>query len=241
MKNAITLFLVLLISTVSFAQIPSLISFQGILKDSDGQPVEDGTYEVKFRIHDAETDGEILWESMGEPLLIVTTNGFFKHILGSTNPITGEVFDVTVGLETYLGITVEQDPELSPRTRFVSVPYAYNADKLDGYDAADLMGGMEPSGTFIEYVFCPSECTQDIWSNVGVTREITSIRASSNGTATDIMIDGQTVMRFRTIANSTGYDTWYKHNGAGIIVGGTSTVSIHHTNDGTVTITGFEY
>jgi len=229
---------VLAVNTAHAQIVPHVLSYQGILKDTSGHPMP-GTFDLTFKIWPDSVGGiNPLWEET-QTSVVVDSNGLFNVLLGSVIEVPDTVFYGNA----YLGISID-GTELIPRTWIVSVAYAYNAinaDKLDGYDAEDLMGGMEPSGTFIEYHYCTAACTEDLWSNIGVTREITSIKAPSNGTATDIRIDGQTIMRFRTIANFAGNDTWYKHNGAGIIVGGTSTVSIDLSNEGGVTIIGFEY
>ncbi len=107
---------------------PQLINYQGKLTDSDGDPLT-GTYDMAFAIYNVASGGSALWsESQAD---VVVTEGIFNVILGSVTPITG----LPEGPDCYLGIAVETDPEIAPRTRLVSVPYAYHSDntaKLQG-------------------------------------------------------------------------------------------------------------
>ena len=42
--------------------IPKTLSYQGLLTKANGSPVNDGSYMVKFRLFNALTEGELLWE-----------------------------------------------------------------------------------------------------------------------------------------------------------------------------------
>jgi len=74
-------FLKLLIS-VAFADVPATFSYQGILTDSLGEPVEDDMYAIQFRIYDDSTTTSPLWESNGF-IPKQTTNGLFIHVMVS--------------------------------------------------------------------------------------------------------------------------------------------------------------
>lgn len=141
---------ILLFSVVSFpfltvADVPGLFSYQGILKDSEGQPVEDDVYAIQFRIYDADTEGSVLWESTGF-IPIQTNDGLFAHVLGSTNPLPDSLSRYT---DLWAGITVDLDEELIPRTQLLSVPFSINAQYSDTtgtsldktIDASELTGG----------------------------------------------------------------------------------------------------
>ena len=119
-----------------WADIPKQINFQGILKDSVGNPYPDGNYSITFRIYDAAGGGNILWQ---EGQLIAISGGLFTHLLGSAISIPESVFNDSL---RWLGIQVAGNPEITPRSQLVSVPYSYvadfaqNADKLDGQDSS---------------------------------------------------------------------------------------------------------
>ncbi len=121
--------------TVSYADIPHLINYQGKLTDKDNKPVTDGTYPVTFRIYDSETAGSLLWE---ETQSITVQKGVFSVLLGGVTNLSLP-FDKPYFLEIKV-----KDEVLSPRQRIASVGYAYraenanqaqNSDKVDGCDA----------------------------------------------------------------------------------------------------------
>ncbi len=105
--------------------VPPLINYQGILLDSGGNPVS-STTSVDFGIWDAVSSGTQLWSSTRS--IVPDTIGRFNVMLGSINAIPDSVFDS----DAYLGITVDTDPEMSPRQRIVSVGYSYRVNSVDG-------------------------------------------------------------------------------------------------------------
>ena len=109
----------------SWAGIPHLIHYQGMLTDDVGQPLS-GTYKLQFFIYTGPTGGTPLWSEfhLGIPL----EDGLFTVLLGEFKPIPDSVFDEP---ERYLGIKVGTHPELSPRVRLTSVAYAYRSQIAD--------------------------------------------------------------------------------------------------------------
>jgi hypothetical protein len=116
----------LVVASSGIAQVPELINYQGYLTDVNGKPVQDGTYTITFKIYDAETGGNALWE---ETQQVRIDDGMFHVLLGSINPVKSSIF---TGANRWLGITVGNDNEIAPRSRLVSVPYAMSADSLGG-------------------------------------------------------------------------------------------------------------
>ena len=55
------------------------MSYQGIIKNKDGKPVADGKHNLKFKIYDAENEGELLWE---EEQSLDLNNGIVNSYLG---------------------------------------------------------------------------------------------------------------------------------------------------------------
>jgi hypothetical protein len=123
---------------------PGVISYQGVLKDSAGVPV-DGVRNLEFAIYDAESAGGSLWLE-AHPATLVSA-GAFAVQLGQNTPFPETLFDAP---DRWLEIRVEGEA-LEPRQKFSSVPYALNADTLDGYDATELGGGGLPSGAVIYF------------------------------------------------------------------------------------------
>jgi hypothetical protein len=123
MKRLLT-FLVLaalLAPSVLCADIPQYISYQGVLRDAGGVPIPDGDYAVTFCIYVDETGGVPVW-CEGQTLTV--TGGIINASLGSVTPLGWLPFDVP----HWLGIAVDGEPELSPRTEFTAAPYAFRAE-----------------------------------------------------------------------------------------------------------------
>jgi uncharacterized protein YaiE (UPF0345 family) len=115
-------------AVVVTADIPKLINYQGMLTQSDGTtPVEDGAYDVVFKIYASESGNDSLWSE--SHLGVQVTNGLFGVMLGSVN-----LLDVPFDTEYWLEITV--DGETMPRFQLTSVGYAFHAKMADTASAA---------------------------------------------------------------------------------------------------------
>lgn len=111
-----------LVSSTSYAEVPHLLNYQGRLTDASGKPLADGTQAITFRIYDAETAGNLLWE---ETQSIATQKGIFNVLLGSVTSLN-LTFDKPYFLEIKVGIEV-----MSPRQRITSAGYAIRAEKAE--------------------------------------------------------------------------------------------------------------
>ncbi|MEW5922938.1 MAG: hypothetical protein AB1746_03035 [Candidatus Zixiibacteriota bacterium] len=141
---SITLSLVFIMVSVG-AEVPGTMSYQGILTNSSGNPVPDGSHNVLFIIYD-EADS-VRWE---ESHTINTINGLFSVQLGSNgSPLTADVFNHT---ECWLGITVEGDPEITPRTQLNTVPYAFKTGDIQSGDILNESGVAAFSGAYYVYL-----------------------------------------------------------------------------------------
>ncbi len=121
--------------------VPHLINYQGRLTDSGGNPVTDGEYRVTFTIWSdststSPTDRE--WISPNCTLLVV--NGLFNWQLGSNEGLPP--WTIANDAELYLGVQVESDPEIMPRARLCSAPYAYKAWQAEYAGYADSAGAL---------------------------------------------------------------------------------------------------
>jgi hypothetical protein len=118
--------------------IPQMLSYQGKLTDTLGQPVPNGNYQLTFRLYTAPSGGSPFWTE-GQTVLV--KSGLFSALLGSVTPISS----VPDSGALYLGLQVAVDPELSPRLRIASAAYAYltaraaNADLLQGKDTTGFV------------------------------------------------------------------------------------------------------
>lgn len=148
-RNSVLFVVLLLFSLTLSAEVPNTFNYQGRLTDPSGEPVADDNYLIKFIIYDNLTGGTELWNSNYQ--LIEVSSGVFSYNLGSDIPLPAGIFSDT---NRYLGIVVGTDPEISPRTRLISTPYAFSAGfatsasssetSTFANDAASL-NGMAPS------------------------------------------------------------------------------------------------
>lgn len=110
----------------TLAAAPNLLNYQGRLTTPGGAPVVDNTYAVTFSIYSVPSAGSALWT---ETQPVTTVGGIFSAVLGSTIPFAEGLFSDST---RYLGIKVGADPEISPRTRLISVPFALRVATVDG-------------------------------------------------------------------------------------------------------------
>lgn len=129
------------------------INFQGKVVNTNGTNVADGSYTFRFRIYNSSaadasnscSANSCLWE---ESKSVTVNNGIFQTNLGDTTTLPGSVNFNTDTL--YIGVLFNGDSEMSPRIRLTSVPYAFNADMIDGLDGASLVQlspGSQQSGS----------------------------------------------------------------------------------------------
>ena len=109
----------------ALAAVPETMTHQGRLYNAEGQPITD-TLDVEFALYDTSSADAPIWS---EVHTITFENGYFSADLGDTEPFNEETFDGSV---RYLGITVGGDPEMTPRARVASVPYAILASNVNG-------------------------------------------------------------------------------------------------------------
>ena len=112
---------------------PNLISYQGLLTNLRGEPLT-GSYNIKFQLFDQQTGGTARWTETQDNLSV--QNGTFSVILGSTTPLTPDLF----ATQRYLEVTL-LEPEITfGRFLLGSAPYAIQASQTSTIDGA--MGGM---------------------------------------------------------------------------------------------------
>ncbi|NOZ09243.1 MAG: collagen-like protein [FCB group bacterium] len=116
-KNIIILTSFLITNLLS-QSVPPLLDYQGSLTDDAGDPVT-GSVSITFSIYALETGGSALWSETQNP--VVVSAGLFHILLGSVNPLPEGLFNSP---DRWIGINVNGDGEMTPRTRIASTPYA---------------------------------------------------------------------------------------------------------------------
>jgi microcystin-dependent protein len=112
---------------------PNILSFQGRVTDLSDTPITAST-SLTFKLYNVSSGGTALWT--GSCNVTPDQDGVFEVILGSEcgSAIPETVFSENT--DTYLGITVGTDSEMTPRQRVTAAAYALNADTLDGFDSS---------------------------------------------------------------------------------------------------------
>lgn len=127
------------------AEVPTTMNYQGLLTNSSGEPVPDGQYNVTFKIYD-QTES-VIWQ---ETQVVSTSGGLFVVELGANgSPLTASVFEDS---QRQLGITVESDPELSPRSTLTTVPYAFKTGSVQAIDITNEPGVAAYVGDYYMYL-----------------------------------------------------------------------------------------
>ena len=122
---AVWLTAVFSLTSLSFAEVPQMINYQGVLTRSDGEPL-DTTISMTFGLYEDSTTLSDLWTETQDSVEV--EDGILSVLLGSVNPIPATVFD---GSLRYLGIQVGTDDEMSPRRALVSVGNAFHSEFAD--------------------------------------------------------------------------------------------------------------
>ncbi len=117
-------------STHSTAAAPALISFQGFLSDSNGDPVADGSYPMQFGLYSASSGGAAIWSE--DHASVAVSNGYFAVLLGSGSCTAGCPLDAAdfSSATRYLQSSADTGSGFVtfPRQQVASAPYAMQAD-----------------------------------------------------------------------------------------------------------------
>ena len=125
----------LLIGGISaLADVPQVISFQGVLTDDMGK-VFDTTLPITFTIYYEQTGELSLWTETHPS--VVVRSGLFDVLLGSIEPLVDTVFNDST---RWLGIRAGVEAEMNPRSSFSTVPYSYRVGTIDSATGGTIKG-----------------------------------------------------------------------------------------------------
>ncbi len=147
LRTAVTIMLgalFTLVATVADAVVPSLVNYQGILKNASDVP-QVGTFSVTFALYSTPSGGSPIWTETQS----VTTDaeGVFNVLLGSNMTLTESAFS---GSDRYLGTAVSPDGEMTPRTRIATVAYAFRPATVDGASGGTVTGNVTVAAGNVE-------------------------------------------------------------------------------------------
>lgn len=119
--------------------VPRLINYQGRVTDHSGAPLN-GSYQITFKIYDAENGGTLLWQETHAGALV--QKGLVSLLLGSVNNL-----NLAFDQPYYLEIKVE-DEVLSPRQYLSAAGYAIRAATAEYASKAGEVDSL-PAGCII--------------------------------------------------------------------------------------------
>ena len=113
--------------------LPNELVQEGLLLDALRQPY-DGEYTLRVKLYDVPVDGQPIFEEIHDAVPVV--NGYYAVVVGSEVPLPADIFQKE---NVYLGLSVGDGAELSPRTPLRKVPAAFYANT-----ANDVRGDINP-------------------------------------------------------------------------------------------------
>lgn len=111
-------FSTILFASTAFAQAPPYVPMQGFLTDAEGTPL-DGQHAIEVNLYAASTGGEALFT---DQQMIDVEEGYFTFYIGR-----GDLLDLSLfpsNAELFVGVSIDDDDELQPRTELATAPYA---------------------------------------------------------------------------------------------------------------------
>ncbi len=172
MKKLYTLSAIL-ITFLSFAQVPQGISYQAIALDASGNPVVSANVGIRLSILDATATGAVLYSE--SHIKMTNPQGLFNLVIGQGTSLSGTFTSIKWETNSKF-LKVEMDAAggtnyvLVGTTELLSVPYALMAGKVK---SEDVVGGQDEFGysgswyssSFMTntnaYVFSPAELIFD--------------------------------------------------------------------------------
>ncbi len=220
----IILFTLFVAVQFSWAQVPRLMNYQGVLTDASGVAVPDGNYNITLRIYTEATGGTPIWE---EAQLVAAHKGIFNAILGSISPLSISFSD-----QYWLGVTVGAGTELTPRIQFTAAAYSLNAsdaEKVNNIEANIIptpnnLLPLDNTGKFPTSIVQQTKIDGVNGStNISITTtsniEIQNFTISDPGTK-DVFLTGEVVVELDTIQSSKRYEfSIRKGSITGIVLG----------------------
>lgn len=168
--------------------VPARISYQGLLTDSGGDPLADGSYAMTFAVYDAASGGAKIWEETQSSVTV--GGGYFAVLLGSGSCTTGCPLNAVTfsGADRYLETSVDTGSGLVtfPRQQLASVPYALQAEQAqtapwDGLTGvpAGFADGIDDVGGVYENVVVVAQSGGDFTSVAAALGSISDSSASN--------------------------------------------------------------
>lgn len=178
-----------------FSQMPTDISYQGIMTDSIGIFKPDGIYNIQFSLHATAEDQIPIWSETQDVSL---KNGFMSTNLGE---IVSFGKTINFDQQYFLGLKINGDGELLPRIKFSSVPYSFRSIWADTAEFAH--------STVIDTVNFSHASTYSDTASFSLSANIDSVEFSNRSAVADtayFALNGTQDSTWSKVENNLSYD-----------------------------------
>ncbi len=220
MKKLLFVSVFILMGALLYAQVPQAINFQAIARDGGGNPMVNTNIQIRLSVLDSAQGGTIVYQE----LRALQTNdyGSFSFQIGvAANFVTMGTFQGINWVNGNKHLKIDYDPtntftfSLTLGTiKFVSVPYAFAAEKVVFIDATGAQNGdalVFNSGTG---KFEPGQVTAGTvaWNNItGTPPDVSNFNNDAGYLTSFTEVDGSVSNELQTLSISN--DTLYLTNG----------------------------
>ncbi|MBM4398446.1 MAG: hypothetical protein FJ087_22495, partial [Deltaproteobacteria bacterium] len=136
MRQVAYVAVLLVLSASAPAQVPRFLTYSGRLTDGTGWG-QSTTADLVITLYDAETGGNVVFRGLHQGAKV--SDGYFTVSLGmcdengycEPNPANAE-FPAALPAALWIGVAVDDEPEMQPRKPVGSVPYAIEARRVGG-------------------------------------------------------------------------------------------------------------
>jgi len=113
--------------SLAAAIMPATLNYEGILYGADGRPLATGRYDFHLSLYADSAGGVPLWTESHAKVQV--NSGSFRLVLGKGNPASP--LDLPFDVQYYLGVSVDANPELTPRVPLMPTPYSFHSRLSD--------------------------------------------------------------------------------------------------------------
>ncbi len=226
-----------------------IISFQGRLTDSVGNPIYD-KIDMVFSLYKQASGGTALYTGSCTGVNGVTPDqdGIFNVLIGSDCGMSGISSDIfSENPYVYLGVTVGTDSEMPDRQLIANVGYALNSETLQGLPPGTDISNIpyiNAEGNLLIAAASPSIRTINESANFALSsaKAVTITSASSGDVALEATESGN--ISLRTGGNNDSYSRLFIENGGNVGIGtinpGSYKLNVNGSGyfSGTLTTTG---
>ncbi len=139
---AVVLAVVISAAGTAYADVPSLLSWQGVALDSTDQPLATGVYQFGFSIWSNDVGGDSLWS---ETQNVNVETGLMNVLLGAVTPLPDVLFNLP---NRWLQVQFESEAPYLPRTQIVSVGYAFRVGSINNATGGQVKSDIELRSQF---------------------------------------------------------------------------------------------